>query len=220
MDVGGEDVDARERKPLRLSFDLDQRSGAVRAAQAGLSEEEIRTARRVLSSGQTASDPRIARLVVALAEQQRDGDVRLVAAWLGVFALVIWTMARLAIDPLDATSAAVAAMAGAAGFAMTMRTRRVLREVRAERENQQLLDTFRLEPIQAVSQHQSVGPLRAIWKTVPALVLGVAVTAGLDTISGHHHVSVASVATRALLFSGLMAIVVLGCAWYRAQSNR
>jgi hypothetical protein len=203
---------------MRLSFDLDERSPSLRAAKTGLSNEEIATARSLLRTGEPATDPRVARLIVVLAEQEQRGDFSLAFDWLAAPAAVIWVLVRVLSYPLDAMTGAAALTAVLAVLTVARRAQLRSRLPRTLEANQLLAaasptpDTEDAPP--ALSE-----PGTAIRAMIPNVIAGMIVGAGWSIIQDHH-VTVADVMASALLFGIVSPLVRLIQAWYRARSSR
>jgi hypothetical protein len=216
-------MSADQRQPLRLTFELDHRTRLVAAAERGLSAEEISEAGRLLRAGEPATDPRVARLVVALAQQERRGDLSLLFLWYLSLGLALWALIRLVGYPWnDLTLAAVLAALASGG--MTRRTTRVrLRFPLAERRNTELLQAFGLDPTTAAQPPTepettpTAGPLTALARTAPGFVLVGLSTSVADSLLDHRRIAVAHVLVAGLAFGALGAALHLARAWYRAQ---
>ncbi len=204
------------RRTPGVRFDFDERSAAVRAAQAGLTGEEIASARRLLRSGEPAADPRVARLVVALGEEEQLDGGLVVTLVIGLIC-VIWAVARLAAYPLNALTWVAIAAAVAVGVPAVRGTIHRFRLPRAIEANRLLATAAGVQPVPHDAEPAALGPRRAALAVLPAVMSGAGVGALLGLAGHHHRVTVGAVVLGALLVGVIPSLFTLARGWYRAR---
>src|SRR5262249_47421181 len=178
-------MDTGERDRLQATFDLDERAPELRAATADLTSDEIRTAVRLLERGEGAHDPRVARLVVTLAERRRKGAGMMVFTWLCCAGLVAWALIRLVTGDRDAATWILLGLAVTSVLGTIREAVEYRRLPRAERANRELAEAAGPSPVPADAARITTGPWGAVQRTLPTYLISGAVFALLDvTISG------------------------------------
>jgi len=190
-----------QRRP-GVRFDFDERSAAIRAAQADLTAEETASARRLLRSGEPAADPRVARLVVALGEEEQL-DSGLVVTLVIALICLIWAVARLAAYPLNAVTWVAIAAAVAVGIPAVRGTIHRFRVPRALEANRLLATAAEVQPVPHAPEPVALGPRRAALAVLPVLVSG-AIAGAVLSLPGHHHRATVG----AVVFGALLAGVI------------
>jgi hypothetical protein len=211
-------MDAADRRPLNATFVVDEPSPEVRSALADLTSDEVATAQRLLNRGEAAQDPRVAHLVVTLAQQRRKTQGFTQFTWLCSGAIGLWAAVTVLSGHRDTGTWALVVLAAAALLSTIVEVRHYRRLPLAERANREVAAAYDARSASGSPPRATVGLLGALRATLPAYALSGAFFGLLDTAVSGKPLTLHRVVLVSALWAVAMTLLSLGRAWRRAQS--
>ena len=199
-------ADGRNRGVDHRWFVIELPPSAVTIAQGSLTPEELQQAKRLAKSGQAASDPRLARFIVALAQETRPPTLvlaQILLAVAGCAGVAVWQFTDHGTTVIGVAAAALVLLLG---YTTIGATRRWLRYPRAERRNLDVLERYKIAPATRAPRPPVAG-----WRALASLTLiplawSALVGAALGAFRAHP-LTIATVANSALRFALIYGVV-------------